>query len=175
MPANASAKEALRTRIRKKIRGMTPSMIEAESRAIRSKLDFQAGERVAFFAALPTEPDLLPLLDQYPETHWYLPRVTGEGEMMFIRIDTQTKLKRGSFGILEPPGHESCLQFDTVLCPGVAFTSEGYRLGQGGGFYDRFLTKHRPARTLGVGFQCQIVDKLPSEDHDVIMDKVITS
>lgn len=64
---------------------------------------------------------------------------------------------------------------DVVIVPGLAFTPHGDRLGQGGGWYDRFLAGVRPGcRTIGVGFGEQIVDTLPVEDHDVTLDHVVT-
>ena len=64
---------------------------------------------------------------------------------------------------------------DVVIVPGLAFTSEGDRLGQGGGWYDRFLAGVRAeCCTIGVGFVEQIVDALPMEDHDIRLDHVVT-
>lgn len=64
---------------------------------------------------------------------------------------------------------------DVVIVPGLAFTAQGDRLGQGGGWYDRFLASVRPGcRTIGVGFVEQIVDALPVEVHDIRLDHVVT-
>jgi 5-formyltetrahydrofolate cyclo-ligase len=64
---------------------------------------------------------------------------------------------------------------DVVLVPGLAFTAAGERLGQGGGWYDRFLAGIRTeCTTIGVGFEPQLVDELPTEPHDVVLDHIIT-
>lgn len=64
---------------------------------------------------------------------------------------------------------------DVVVVPGLAFTAAGERLGQGGGWYDRFLSDVRADCTsIGVCFAEQIVDTLPIEAHDVVMDHVVT-
>lgn len=64
---------------------------------------------------------------------------------------------------------------DVVIVPGLAFTAAGDRLGQGGGWYDRFLSRIRPdCTTVGVGFDPQIVPTIPTEDHDVVLDMVVT-
>ncbi len=64
---------------------------------------------------------------------------------------------------------------DVVIVPGIAFTAAGDRLGQGGGWYDRFLLRVRPdCVTIGVGFEPQLVDRLPVEPHDVRLDLVVT-
>jgi 5-formyltetrahydrofolate cyclo-ligase len=64
---------------------------------------------------------------------------------------------------------------DVVIVPGVAFTANGDRLGQGGGWYDRFLAAIAPGcTTIGVGFDVQLVERLPVEPHDVQLDHVVT-
>ncbi len=64
---------------------------------------------------------------------------------------------------------------DVVIVPGTAFTIFGGRLGQGGGFYDRFLSRVRDeCLAIGVCFQPQVVDDLPTEPHDVSLDIVVT-
>lgn len=63
---------------------------------------------------------------------------------------------------------------DVIVIPGVAFTVDGRRLGQGGGWYDRFLPGRRPdCTTIGVCFSPQLVDDLPTGPHDVVLDVVI--
>lgn len=64
---------------------------------------------------------------------------------------------------------------DVVLVPGLAFTASGERLGQGGGWYDRFLLGVRPdCTTIGVCFREQLVAELPVEPHDIRLDVVVT-
>ena len=83
----------------------------------------------------------------------------------------------GAFGILEPQGERPCPagEIDLVVCPGVAFTADGRRLGRGRGYYDRYLgdPAFRGFR-VGVCYAHQLVDDLPVEPHDVRMDRVIT-
>ena len=75
------------------------------------------------------------------------------------------------------PEHEpDPASVDVVIVPGLAFTLRGDRLGQGGGWYDRFLAGLRPdAVTIGVGFREQLVDHLPVEPHDIRLDHVVTA
>jgi 5-formyltetrahydrofolate cyclo-ligase len=77
-----------------------------------------------------------------------------------------------------PEGHPTldAALIDVVIVPGLAFTAAGDRLGQGGGWYDRFLAKLGPGATkIGVAFTPQIVDSLPVEPHDIRVDVVITA
>lgn len=64
---------------------------------------------------------------------------------------------------------------DVIIVPGTAFTACGERLGQGGGWYDRFLPgRRRDAVTIGVCFAPQLLEAVPVEDHDVVLDFVVT-
>ena len=64
---------------------------------------------------------------------------------------------------------------DVIIVPGTAFTRGGDRLGQGGGWYDRFLPGRRAeAVTIGIGFSTQIVDFVPTAAHDVALDCIVT-
>jgi 5-formyltetrahydrofolate cyclo-ligase len=64
---------------------------------------------------------------------------------------------------------------DVIIVPGTAFTRRGERIGQGGGWYDRFLPGRRSdAVTIGIGFVPQLVESLPTEPHDVVLDCIVT-
>lgn len=104
-----------------------------------------------------------------------LPRV--EGDAMRFYACRPDALVFGAFGILEPQGERPCPagEIDLVVCPGMAFTADGRRLGRGRGYYDRYLgdPAFRGFR-VGVCYAHQLVDDLPVEPHDVRMDRVIT-
>ena len=64
---------------------------------------------------------------------------------------------------------------DAVIVPGLAFTVDGRRLGQGGGWYDRFLAARRAdCAAIGIGFHEQVLESVPTEDYDVVLDTVVT-
>lgn len=151
----------------------------AASSAIFSEVErlseFHAARTVAFFAALPDEPATEEALARWAQTRRVvLPRV--EGETMRFYACRPESLVFGAFGILEPQGEQLCPadQIDLVICPGVAFTADGRRLGRGKGYYDRYLAQpdFRGFR-VGVCYAHQLVDDLPVEPHDVVMDVVI--
>lgn len=83
-----------------------------------------------------------------------------------------------AFGILEPQPEKSTEIFpeeiDLVICPCTAFDENGNRMGMGAGYYDRFLSKCVNAKIIAVAFDCQKVDSVPSEPHDIKMEKVYT-
>lgn len=85
----------------------------------------------------------------------------------------------GSYNIREPKPDCSptinVKDLDVVIVPAVAYDKNCYRLGYGGGFYDRFLVNLRPdAKTIGIAFDLQIFDEVPREPHDAQLDFIIT-
>ena len=104
------------------------------------------------------------------------PRVE-EDSMVFVDVSELTRLQPGSFGILEPAGGEELTagEIDLIVVPGIAFDWSGHRLGFGRGYYDRFLRRLDPkAVSVGLGFNWQMVEALPSEPHDVRLRMLIT-
>lgn len=94
-----------------------------------------------------------------------------------MEINRWKDLKRGSYGILEPPSNNKTIDpaaIDIILVPGVAFDLEGNRIGHGAGYYDTLLGSSPSASHIGLAFDFQVVDKLPAEKHDVPVDKIIT-
>ena len=114
--------------------------------------------QVMLFEGLPTEPDTAPWFAwcRAHDVAAFAPAVDGPD----LRV---------------VPGDVDPGVLDVVVVPGLAFTADGRRLGQGGGHYDRFLPRLRPGcRTVGAAFAEQLVDDLPTEPHDVLLDLVVT-
>jgi 5-formyltetrahydrofolate cyclo-ligase len=126
------------------------------------------------------------------ETHGLIRKLLDEGKRVCVPcVDRESKQMRaslitsmahdlapGCFGILEPaPG---CLHpvevetIDIVIVPGAAFTADGFRIGYGGGYYDRFL-KNCPAVSIGIAFDMQVVGSIPFDVRlDVPLEYVVT-
>jgi len=83
-------------------------------------------------------------------------------------------LEPGPFGVPQPAATAPALIPDVLFVPLVGFTATGGRLGQGGGHYDRWLAAHPDTITIGLAWDCQLVDALPSEAHDLPLRAVIT-
>ena len=100
---------------------------------------------------------------------FHLPETTTKqpGEPGFLR-EVAEHFKPGPYGILEPQGPGiSDAQIALILVPGLGFDHHGHRLGYGGGYYDRYLSQHEHAHiTVGVGFDWQLVDLIPTHQHD---------
>lgn len=107
-----------------------------------------------------------------------LPAITQPGTAMQFRTHTdpfgQTDLVKGPMGIMQPKADAAEVQPRVLFVPVVGFTENGHRLGQGGGFYDRYLAAHPGAIALGMAWDVQKVDELPMEDHDMPLTAVIT-
>ena len=96
--------------------------------------------------------------------------------MELRRYSGPADLQRGAFGIFEPTG-ELFTDYNTIdvaIIPGMAFDAKGHRLGRGKGYYDRFLAKLSPSTyKIGLCFSWQLVDYVPTDEHDIPMDEVI--
>lgn len=106
-----------------------------------------------------------------------LPRVLGKGKMVFCPISAETLLTRGPFGIPEPPSTDTIPGNslpDLILVPGLAFDRLGYRLGYGGGYYDRFLASVGLCERIGLTFADNLVAKLPHDPWDERMTSLCT-
>ncbi|MDB5343317.1 MAG: 5-formyltetrahydrofolate cyclo-ligase family protein [Schlesneria sp.] len=106
-----------------------------------------------------------------------------DGELELFHLTNPEELAIGMYRILEPKtelrtvdAHKvDVKEIDLIIVPGVAFDREGGRTGHGKGYYDKLLEHARPDTPLvALAFECQLFDKIPMQDHDVFMDKVIT-
>lgn len=150
---------------------------------------FQSADAYLLFCSFRSEVDTKEII-QYALKKGkpvYLPKVQGK-EMEFYRIFSVENLKDGYQGISEPEGDLSTRfvpQSDEnifVLMPGAVLDRKGNRIGYGGGFYDRYLSRLEmevSAKNLckmAVGFECQMVDYdiIKKEDHDIRPDYIVT-
>lgn len=135
---------------------------------------FMMAEHILMYHSLSDELSTRRFLDKWHDRkRFYLPRVNGV-DLEILPYD-ETRLELGSFHIEEPTGDE-IVDPDTmelIVVPAVAYDRKGNRLGRGKGFYDRLLRESR-ATKIGVGYEFQLLDELPVEEHDVPVDYVIT-
>lgn len=110
----------------------------------------------------------------------FIPKVNkASNELDIYEIKGNDDLILSNYGIKEPNSDllkvVNPKEIDLILSPGVAFTKECYRIGYGGGFYDKLLTKtNENIITIALAFEMQIVDSLPIESHDKQLDFVQT-
>lgn len=83
-------------------------------------------------------------------------------------------LEVGPFGLLQPFADAPVLEPGVLFVPLIGFTDGGARLGQGGGHYDRWLADHSDALPIGLAWDCQLAETLPTEEHDQQLSAVVT-
>ena len=147
--------------------------------------DYAAARTVLFYVDVRSE----------VRTRHYLPTALTHGkkvvvpwcnehsELELFHLENIDELSLGMYRILEPRPELRSLpakqvaptQLDLVMVPGVAFDRTGARMGHGKGYYDKLLQHARAdAPLVALAFECQMFPEIPTADHDVFMDKIIT-
>ena len=173
-------KKQLRKEIREKKRAMTEAQIEEKSRRLGQLFADSELYRKAktIYGYLPynqevrTVPMLLRALADGKRVA--VPKVYGD-EMKFIYLDDLSAVEKGYAGIPEPVADEPVADDETalVLMPGLAFDPQGHRIGYGGGFYDKFLSKEPNHPTVALCYDFQMRPELKTEEFDIPVDQVL--
>lgn len=98
-----------------------------------------------------------------------------KGKMRLVQLH-DARFSQGTFGIREPDTfvlRDELTHIDVALIPGIAFDERGHRIGFGGGYFDRLLKKMR-CTTIGLAYEFQIIDKVPTHRYDVPVDFIVT-
>ena len=109
-----------------------------------------------------------------------VPRCIENHKMDFYLYNTKTTMEVSGYGISEPIADKSCLvnnfDADNTVCivPGLSYDKSGYRLGYGGGYYDRFFSEHQNITTIGLCYSSDFMDKLITDKYDIAVDYVVT-
>lgn len=177
-------KERLRkqyTQIRNAIPNETrkqKSMVISEK--LLSLSEYQNAENVLCYVSYQSEVNTLFLLERFMKDgkKVYCPKVDGK-EMHFLRIRSRNDLFPGAFGILEPSVDAEAFSLKEtgntiVICPGLAFSENGGRLGYGGGFFDRFFAVFPSLLKIGLCFSEQIAEDMKMDSHDVRLDMLVS-
>ena len=136
---------------------------------------YQEAKVIATYLSFPHEFQTQGLIDQALKDgkKVLIPKTYPKGRMEFVVYDPQ-QLEKTSFGLLEPQGDLEVVdtsRIDLIHVPGLAFTTEGYRIGYGGGYYDRYL-ENFAGQTMSTIYPCQI-QNFNSEDHDITVEEVL--
>lgn len=136
---------------------------------------FQQAQTVMAYMAFGNEVSLQPLMSQSRDKHWVIPRTETRPEPhLILHLYDPARLVRHRFGMLEPDINLPVIEpgeLDLVLVPGLAFDRRGYRLGFGGGFYDRFLP-HVTAGKVGIVSTALMMERIPNDCFDQRVDYV---
>ncbi|HUG20645.1 MAG TPA: 5-formyltetrahydrofolate cyclo-ligase [Planctomycetaceae bacterium] len=184
--ATRSEKQSIREKIRS-LRIALDSRPERSQRILDRLItlpQYRSAKTVLAYVGHRSEVQTLPLIEQrLRDSEPTAVPWCEDGRLRLFRLESLDDLETGSFGIYEPrrdlrnesSRNVQLSDIDVILVPGIAFDRSGGRLGQGKGYYDKLLQDARPRSTLiGLAFDCQVVDVVPREPHDVPLDLVVT-
>ena len=176
------AKTALRMQISKEISSLSDDYVAASDRGlflrVASLEEFVAARSIMIYCSVKKEP----ATSEIAETALMSGKTVAfpfcyRGGIMQARVvHSLDELSPAMLGIPAPPETARVIapeELDLVIVPALAYDQNGYRLGYGGGYYDRYL-HDIPAFTVGLARECLIADALPTEPHDIAVKCVIT-
>ncbi len=176
-------KKALRERLKKLREALSEKEWLEKSQIICHHLInsgfFKDSQKIAFYYYINKEVNLTWAMERALNEgkEVYLPKThLKEKNLTFHRIFSLEELSSGVFGIPEPPLNNPVIDpkdLDLLLVPGLAFDIQRFRLGYGGGFYDKIL-KGTKALKIGIAFYFQIIERLPFDPWDEKVDYILT-
>ena len=138
-------------------------------------------QNIMIFMDMKTEVKITKLLELYPKKNFFISKITNsKNREMKINKYNKNELILHKFGYYESSSNDFYDEniLDVVIVPALAFDSKKNRIGFGGGYYDTFLEKVRQknnkALFIGVCYDFQIIDSVPTEKHDVNLDFVVS-
>jgi 5-formyltetrahydrofolate cyclo-ligase len=176
------AKLALRNRMRAVREALPESACDVRSGEITKRLfalaELERAHTVLAFASMRNEVRTQAAM----QTAWAagkrvaLPRVVGD-ELQLHLFDSETLLVEGAFSVPEPPDTAARIQpeeVDLALVPALAVDPRGYRIGYGGGYYDKLIPRLGHAHTCAVAYDFQLISEVPELPFDVAVDLIVT-
>jgi len=176
-------KENIRKQIKEKRRKQSKEENRKKSKEIKERLfslkEYKEAEAILFYISYNGEVfthDMI--LESFYKKNIIVPVSNKQDSSLTLsHLKSWEELSIGSYGILEPRIEKirktNVEDIDLIIVPGVAFDEKGNRLGHGKGYYDRLLKKTN-ALTIGLAFEFQIVDNIPTNKHDRPVDIIIT-
>ena len=176
-------KSELRKIIRNRKRQYSSSQLEELSLSVLSRLNnneqLAAAQTVLMYYSLPDEVNTHQYIDHLIRQgkRVLLPEVIDSEHMEIREYTGKQDLKEGSFHIMEPIGaifpEEKYKEIEVGIIPGMSFDGKGNRLGRGKGYYDRFLEKVPDMYKIGICFDFQKEESIPTEVTDIKMNEII--
>ena len=176
-------KGSLRKYLLNQRRQLDHEIWQQKSQALCDRLSnlpiFQQAQNILAFTSYKQEPDLSYLWQRFPEKNWGFSRCL-EKDLIWHQVDVtnfERNMRAGAFGIWEPLYHLPLMNLeniDLILIPAIACDRQGYRLGYGGGFYDRWLPNSRGIKA-GIIFDEFYLEDIPHDVWDVQLELIISS
>ena len=172
-------KAELRKKILQEMKALSQEQKQAMDRVLTERFlqhpFYQEAKTIATYLSFPHEFQTQELIEQALKDgkKVLIPKTYPQRRMEFVVYDPQ-QLVKTSFGLLEPQGDLEVVkpsQIDLIHVPGLAFTREGYRIGYGGGYYDRYL-ENFAGQSLSTIYPFQ-VQEFNLEDHDIPVQEVL--
>lgn len=180
-------KRTLKQEIFEKRKSLTKQDVNEKSLKIKENLfsleEFKKAKNIMFYVSFNDEAGTREAIKELlakKEKTIIVPYVVGDNPILQLsELKNFDWLEVKTFGILEPKElyirEFNYEKLDLVIVPGIVFGRNGYRIGYGHGYYDRFLKKlGKNVKKIGLSFELQVVDEIPKEEHDVPVDYVIT-
>ena len=175
-------KPEFRRRITAAAAALDADYIKESDRGIFEKLlrlpEYRSARRIFSYYSFGREPDTHALICRARSDGKItaLPRMLPDGGLEHREIFSEDEPVPGPFGLREPPVTAKAAvpaAGDIIIVPAVAFAEDGFRLGRGGGYYDRFLEKC-PAFTVGLAREMLLCESVPVEPHDIRVNCIVT-
>ena len=159
--------------------GLSLDFIKITSKEIQDnlrKIDyFRAAETIGAYYSIGSEVQTQELLQSILNAgkNLALPKVV-KNDLVFKKISSLLELEQGNFSVMEPKDRcEVVKNLDAVIVPAIALSKDGYRLGYGFGYYDRYLHGKKSTK-IALSYAKQIVKSFPHDDHDIKMNFIVT-
>ncbi|WP_455045747.1 5-formyltetrahydrofolate cyclo-ligase [Leptotrichia trevisanii] len=175
-------KDKIRKEILKKRNNLSYEEVEKKSSLIIKNLEkfIKNAENVMIFMDMKNEVRITKLMELYPEKNFFISKITdSKNREMKINKYNENELILHKFGYYESSSNDFYDEkiLDIVIVPAIAFDFWKNRIGFGGGYYDTFLKKVREKNKkvlfIGVCYNFQIIDKIPTEEHDMVVSFVV--
>ena len=176
-------KNKIRQEILKKRNNLSTEEVEKKSDLIIENLGkfIKNAENIMIFMDMKNEVKITKLMKLYPEKSFFISKITdSKNREMKINRYNENELVLHKFGYYESSSSDFYNEniLDIVIVPAVVFDLEKNRIGFGGGYYDTFLKKIREENKkilfIGICYDFQIIEKVPAEEHDVVLDFVVS-
>ena len=176
-------KDKIRKEILGKRNNLSIEEVEKKSDLIIENLEkfIKNAENIMIFMDMKNEVRITKLMKLYPEKSFFISKITdSKNREMKINRYNENELVLHKFGYYESSSSDFYNEniLDIVIVPAVVFDLEKNRIGFGGGYYDTFLKKIREENKkvlfIGICYDFQIIEKVPAEEHDVVLDFVVS-
>mgnify|MGYP001188473329 CR=1 FL=1 len=176
-------KKSIREKVRTERAALSQADRSAKNNSIANQLEtlapFQTAQTILFYVSTDEEVDTHHLIQKHlPQKTIIVPTVDPKtNHLELFHLKKWEDLSQGHYGILEIHDNKRLAchpnHIDLIIVPGIAFDKNGHRIGYGKGYYDRLLKNH-PATTIGLAYELQITEKLPTDPHDIPVQMIVT-